>query len=102
MQNPTTARVLANPLYHQLVRERRVFATILTAIMLVVYYGFILLVAFAPGILGEKIGSGVTTLGLPLGAAIIVIAILLTAVYVWRANGRFDALTRELSKAVQS
>ena len=68
----------------------------LTAIMLAVYFGFILLVAFNRELLARPIGGGTTTLGIPLGLGVIVTGVVLTWIYVARANRRFDALTRDL------
>ena len=73
---------------------------ILAAAMLVIYLGFILLVAFARDLMAVKIGDGVTSLGIVLGLVVIVSAFLLTGIYVQRANGRFDALTRDLQKDI--
>lgn len=66
--------------------------------MLAVYYGYIALVAFAPSVIGIKI-AGVITIGLVLGAAIIVFAILLTGIYVLRANAQYDDLTKAIVNA---
>ena len=85
-----------NPKYQQLVSERRSLGLWLTAAMCVIYYGFILLVAFAPGFLGTSLGGGVTTIGIPLGLLVIVSAFVLTGVYVSRANSTYDDLTREI------
>jgi uncharacterized membrane protein (DUF485 family) len=69
----------------------------LTALILVIYYGFVFLIAYDPGFLGTPLSEGgVTTIGFPLGVAVIVISILLTGVYVRRANGEFDDLTKQL------
>ena len=68
--------------------------------MMVVYYGFILLVAFDKPFLAQKLGGGVTTMGMPLGVAVIVFTIVITAIYVRRANGEFDALTEQIVKGV--
>ena len=66
-------------------------AAILSAIVLVSYYSFMMVVAFAPGILGKPLGEGMTlSIGIPIGAAIIVISWLLTGVYSYFANGPFD------------
>jgi len=71
-------------------------------IMLVLYVGFILLIAFAPGWLGPPLYEGTNvTRGIPIGVGLIVISFLLTGVYVWRANGEFDRLTRELLNEVK-
>ena len=66
--------------------------------MLVIYYGFILLVAFGKGFLATRIGSGVMTVGIPLALGVILMAFVLTAIYVQRANGEFDKLTDELTR----
>jgi uncharacterized membrane protein (DUF485 family) len=66
--------------------------------MLVIYFGFILLVAFAKPLLATKIGDGVTSFGIILGLGVIVSAFVLTGIYVQRANSRFDELTRRLKR----
>ena len=91
-----TARIRANPKYQELRRKRNVFGWTLTAAMLAVYYGYIALVAFNKPFLSQPIGSGVTTVGVPIGMGVIVFTILITALYVRRANSEFDALTRAI------
>src|SRR3712207_6410926 len=93
-------KVLRNPRFQELVRQRTSFAWSLSIAMLVIYFGFILLVAFAKGLLATKIGGGVTSLGILLGLAVIVSAFVLTGIYVVRANSRFDALTRDLTREI--
>jgi len=89
-------QVKNNPKYQKLVKERSKFAWTLSIIMLVVYYAFILTIAFSPETLGTKIGSGVMTIGIPIGIAIIFISFILAGIYVRRANGEFDQLTKEV------
>ncbi len=89
------AEVAQNPRYQQLVRERSRFSWTLTAIMLAVFFGYILLIAFAPEILARPI-SGTITLGIPVGIGVILCGILLTGIYVQRANTRFDPMIREI------
>jgi len=91
-------RVLRNPRFRELVQQRSSFAWSLAAAMLVIYFGFILLVAFGKGLLAAKIGGGVTSIGIVIGLGVILASFVLTGIYVWRANGRFDELTRNLSK----
>ncbi len=95
MDDATAARIRSNPQFIELVRTRKKFGWTLTIIMLVIYYGFIALVAFAPSVIGQKV-AGSITLGLPLGIAVILSAIVLTGIYVWRANGEFDDLSRQI------
>jgi len=90
-----------NPKYQKLVKERSKFAWTLSIIMLVVYYAFILTIAFDPSILGMKMGDGVMTIGIPIGIAIIVIAFVLTGIYVKRANGEFDELSHQVKEELK-
>ena len=94
-------RVKGNRRFQELVAKRTRFAWRLSAAMLVIYFGFIFIIAFAPKILGTPIGSGVTTIGIPLGLFVIVSAFVLTGIYVYRANTEFDALTREIIEDVK-
>ena len=91
-------KVLQNPRFQELVRQRSSFAWSLSIAMLVIYFGFILLVAFAKPLLAMKIGGGVTSLGILLGLGVIIAAFVLTGIYVYRANSEFDELTRNLTR----
>ena len=90
--------VLSNPNFQALVRERSGFGWTLTIIMLVIYFGFILLVAFGKGFLATKVGSGVTTVGMIIGLIVILSAFVLTGIYTFRANSRYDDLTEKLRR----
>ena len=91
-----------NPKYQTLVAKRSRFAWTLSIIMLVVYYAFILTIAFDPGLLGTPLNEGeVMTVGIPVGIAIIVVAFALTGIYVRRANGEFDDLSREVKAELE-
>lgn len=90
--------VMQSPAFRQLTQQRSSFAWILSAIMLVVYLGFIFLVAFAHDLMAAKVDGSNISVGILLGLAVIVFAFILTGIYVGRANGRFDDLTHELTK----
>jgi uncharacterized membrane protein (DUF485 family) len=85
-----------NPKYQQLVRQRSVFGRSLTAVTLIIYFGFILLIGYEPKFLGIPIGGSVITLGLPIGLFVIVSAFVLVWIYVARANANYDSLTRAI------
>ena len=91
--------VISNPTFKELVGERTRFAWILTGLMLVVYFGFIGLIAFDKSLLAVKVG-GTASLGLFAGVFVILFAFALTGVYVARANTRFDALSDALKRSV--
>ena len=96
MSDPIVDRVEANPRYHELRRKRNAFGWTLTILMLIVYFGYIALIAFNKSFLATPIGNGVTTIGIPIGLGVIVFTIVITGIYVRRANSEFDALTREI------
>jgi uncharacterized membrane protein (DUF485 family) len=90
--------IFDNANFKALVHERTRFGVTLTVVMLVIYYGFILLVAFGKGFLATKIGGGVTTIGMIIGLAVILSAFILTGIYTQRANSRYDDLAEKLRK----
>lgn len=94
------AKIQANPKYQLLKARRTRFGWMLTIIMLVAYYGYIGLLAFNKSFFGRPIGEGVTSLGIPVGGALILLTIGLTGLYVLRANKEYDALTREILEEV--
>src|SRR5262245_57643093 len=90
------AKIEQDPNYQELVRRRSSLGWMLSLIMLVIYFGFILLVAYAPKFLGTPLGHGVTTIGIPIGLSVIVLAFLLTGIYVRKANSAYDTLIRKI------
>jgi uncharacterized membrane protein (DUF485 family) len=95
MRQELTHKIRSNPKFDELTQKRTKFGVQLSILMLLIYYGFILIVAFAPSVLGIPI-YGVVTLGIPIGVFIIVAAFVLTGIYVRRANSEFDGLTRQI------
>ena len=98
MIDPLVARIEANPKDHELRRKRNLFGWSLTALMVVVYYGYIALIAFNKPFLAQPIGAGVISLGIPIGLGVIIFTIVITGIYVRRANGEYDRLTAEILK----
>ncbi|MDU4091654.1 MAG: DUF485 domain-containing protein [Pantoea sp.] len=102
MNDAIYARIENSARFKLLVQKRQRFALILTIIMLILYVGFILLIAFAPGWLGTPLHAGTNvTRGIPIGVGLIAISFVLTGVYVWRANGEFDRLTKQILDEVK-
>ena len=100
MDNDLTARIVRDPRYQQLKSRRSRFGWLLTVAMLIVYYGFILLVAFNKPLLATRLGEGVTTVGMPIGLGVIVFTIVITGIYVRRANREYDELTEQITRGV--
>ena len=91
-------RLLHDPAFQALVRERTGFAWTMSIVMLVVYLAFIFLSAFGKSFMASTIGGSSISWGIVLGLFTIVFAFALTGVYVTRANGRFDELTAQINK----
>ena len=96
MSDPVVTKIQSNPKYLELRRKRNRFGWWLTALMMVVYYGYIALIAFDKEFLARPFGNGVTTIGIPLGIGVILFSIVITGIYVRRANSEFDRLTAEI------
>jgi uncharacterized membrane protein (DUF485 family) len=101
MDVSTLQRIEVDPNYQKLVSERKSFGWTLAIITLVIYYGFIAIVAFAPSLIALKV-AGDITVGIILGVAIIIASILLTGIYVMRANSEYDDLTNAIVNAVKA
>src|SRR6185312_11625991 len=80
--------LLESPAFRRLVSIRWTMSLALTAALFILYYGYILLVAVDRSLLSRRVGTA-TTLGIVLGAAVIVGAWMLTAIYVVWANRHF-------------
>jgi uncharacterized membrane protein (DUF485 family) len=100
MDKELARRIASHPKYQELKSKRSAFGWWLTWAMMIVYYGFILLVAFNKEFLSQRLGSGVMTVGIPLGFGVIVFTIVITAIYVRRANSEYDELSSDIAKAV--
>ncbi len=101
MQN-VLDRVTANPKFHEFIAMRSRYSIIMAIVSAAAYYGFILLVAFNKEFLATKLGAGmVTSIGVPLGVGVIAFTIMLTWIYVRRANTEFDATNEAIIKEAQ-
>lgn len=92
-------RIARDPNYQKLRSRRNRLGWTLTLLMMIVYYGFITLIAFDKQFLAQRMGEGVMTLGIPIGFGVIVFTIVITTYYVQRANAEFDTLTDAIAKA---
>ena len=102
MNNELVEKIKADPNYQELVSKRSSFAIKLSVAMLVVYFTFILTIAFNPSALGTPLSAdSVTTVGIPIGIAVIIFAFILTGIYTKRANGEFDDLNNKIKQSIK-
>jgi len=85
----SVAEIIESPDFKRLVSLRWTVSMVLLTVLFVTYYGYILLIPYAPDFMKSKIGE-VTTMAIPLGIGVIVVAFVLTAVYVIWANSSYD------------
>jgi len=99
MSSAMYERMRANPKFQDLVTRRGRFAWTLAFVVLTMFYGFVMVVAFNPSALGKPVSEGsMLTVGVAVEFFMFVFFWVLTAVYVKRANTEFDALTQEIVK----
>lgn len=102
MKDEVIERIENNPKYQELVSKRTSFSIKLGFFVLVLFYAFILTIAFNKEVLATKVASGMmTTIAFPIALAILVISFITTVIYVRRANGEFEDLTNEVKKDVK-
>jgi len=102
MNKELVERIKANPKYNELISKRSSFAIKLAVFVLVVYYGFILTIAFDKEIFATKLSEdGVMTIAWPLVIVIILIAFFSTLIYVLKANSEFEDLEMSIKNDVK-
>jgi len=101
MKEELVDRIENNPKYQELVSKRNSFGIKLGIFVLVMFYAFIMTIAFNKEVLATTIGDGITTIAFPIALAILVISFITTLIYVKRANGEFEDLTNEIKEDVK-
>ncbi len=103
MTDIVVTKIQSNPKYLELRSKRNRLGLVLTVLMLLVYYGYVALIAFDKEFLAQPLSSsGVTTLGIPIALFVIVFTVAITLFYIRRANNEFDQLTQQILKDAQS
>ncbi|MBK8211627.1 MAG: DUF485 domain-containing protein [Rhodospirillales bacterium] len=97
MNNKIHDRVSESPVFARLVAKRNRFAILLSAIMLIVYYSFVLFASTNPSGFATPISDGSkVAIGLLAGWGVQAFPFILTGIYVRRANGEFDSMTSDV------
>ncbi len=93
--------ILDDPDFKDLSRQKFIISTILTILELVLYFGFIGLIAFNKPFLAQKLGAGVaTTIGIPIAVGTIIGSWVFTGIYIWWANNKYDVLVNKVKDKV--
>lgn len=91
--------ILSDPDFIALKKEKSTISVVLTILELVLYFGFIGLIAFNKPFLVTKI-SGAINIGIPIAVGTILLSWVLTGVYIWWANTRYDVLVKKIKDKV--
>lgn len=90
---------LSDPAFKKLKKEKWIISIILGAIVMVLYYGFILLMAYNKPFFATKVTENITV-GIPLGVFVLMATIGVTAVYVFWANTSYDRLVSKVREKI--
>ena len=93
--------ILNDPDFKDLSRQKFTISIILTVLELVLYFGFIALIAFNKPFLAQKLTTGVaTTIGIPIAVGTIIFSWVFTGIYIWWANTKYDVLVNKVKEKV--
>lgn len=102
MKQQDALKISQHPKYKELVATRTRYSWMMTSFVFVIYFGFIYLVAFHKEYLAQRISeNSVITYSIPFGIGVILSTVILTGIYVFRANKEFDGLTNQIKRDVK-
>ena len=91
----TTQDILEDRDFKSLCSQKNTISIILTIMQLVVYFGFIALIAYNREFLATKI-SGAITAGIPIAVGVIVLSWIFTGIYIRWANRKYDVMVKKV------
>jgi uncharacterized membrane protein (DUF485 family) len=93
--------ILNDPDFKQLTSQKDTISYILTILELVLYFGFVALVAYNKPFLGQKLSSGgAATIGIPIAVGTILVSWVFTGIYIWWANTKYDEMVKKVIEKV--
>ncbi len=95
----TVHQILDDPEFQALARQKNKISLILTIAELVLYFGFIGLIAYNKPFLASKVAEGsATTIGIPIAVGVIILSWILTGIYIFWANSVYDEKVKRIKK----
>ena len=90
-------QILDDPEFKKLVKQKNAVSTVLTIVELLLYFGFIALIAYNKPFLAQKMSEGsAITIGIPIAVGVIFLSWILTGIYVFWANNKYDAMVQSV------
>jgi uncharacterized membrane protein (DUF485 family) len=96
MSPKSAHQILDDPEFLKLMRQKNTVSTVLTIVELVLYFGFIALIAYNKAYLAQQFEGSSVTIGIPIAVGVIVLSWVLTGVYVFWANSKYDAMVQSV------
>ena len=89
--------ILTDPDFLELSAQKNTISIILTILELVLYFGFIALIAYNKPFLAQKMSAGGSaTIGIPIAVGTILGSWVFTGIYIWWANVKYDELVKKV------
>ena len=99
MSTKSVQQILEDPEFLKLVRQKNSISAILTVVQLVLYFGFIALIAYNKPYLGTKMSAtSPITVGIPIAVGVIILSWILTGIYIWWANNKYDVMVKAVKE----
>lgn len=99
MSDKSSNPILNDPEFKELARQKNKVSLILTIAELVLYFGFIALIAYNKPFLAQKMSEGsAITIGIPIAVGVIILSWVLTGVYIYWANNTYDEMVKRVKK----
>jgi uncharacterized membrane protein (DUF485 family) len=95
----STQEILEDKDFQSLSSQKLTISTILTILELVLYFGFIALIAFNKPFLSQKL-SGAITVGIPIAVGTIILSWIFTGIYIRWANNTYDVLVKKVKEKI--
>ncbi|MEW5747007.1 MAG: DUF485 domain-containing protein [Nitrospirota bacterium] len=93
--------MLEDPDFKSLSSQKNSISLVLTILELVLYFGFIALIAFNKPFLASKLSGGTaTTVGIPIAVGTIIFSWIFTGIYIWWANNKYDVLVKKVKEKI--
>ena len=103
MDEAQVQRILNNPEFQTMAKKKTSLGIMFSLITLIVWFGFLLLVGFDPAMFAAPISAGASApVGFYIATAIMIFVPVITTIYISKANGEFDSLTRKVIDDISS
>ena len=101
MTKQSKTEILNDADFKALSSQKNTISLILTVLELVLYFGFIALIAFNKPFLAQKLTAGkATTIGIPIAVGTILLSWVFTGIYIFWANTKYDKMVKKLKDKI--